>query len=210
MPGGIAPASSVAFGLTLAWALVGLVDTRARDRIGQQGFPVPSSGCGRCPGCRRGVDGRPPGGDSAHVERRRGHRHPGRPGRDSDFVSFPSGAARRQVARLGPAGRGQRWLPRGRGGRARLRGEPPAVQPGRRSGQLDHRGSAGDRAFAQSLRHVHRLLPGTNGMVRHRRVPRRHSGAGRHRPTPPRRVARATRRRDRRSDRAGPSRPARR
>jgi signal transduction histidine kinase len=32
VPRGIAPADSVAFGLTLAWALVGLVDTRARDR----------------------------------------------------------------------------------------------------------------------------------------------------------------------------------
>ncbi len=32
VPRGTAPASSVAFGLTLAWALVGVVDTRARDR----------------------------------------------------------------------------------------------------------------------------------------------------------------------------------
>ncbi len=32
VPRGTAPASSVAFGLTLAWALVGIVDTRARDR----------------------------------------------------------------------------------------------------------------------------------------------------------------------------------
>jgi signal transduction histidine kinase len=34
VPNGIAPANSVAFGLTLAWALVGIVDTRARDRPG--------------------------------------------------------------------------------------------------------------------------------------------------------------------------------
>ncbi len=34
VPHGIAPANSVAFGLTLAWALVGIVDTRARDRLG--------------------------------------------------------------------------------------------------------------------------------------------------------------------------------
>jgi len=34
VPHGIAPANSVAFGLTLAWALVGIVDTRARDRTG--------------------------------------------------------------------------------------------------------------------------------------------------------------------------------
>jgi signal transduction histidine kinase len=33
VPHGIAPANSVAFGLTLAWALVGIVDTRARDRL---------------------------------------------------------------------------------------------------------------------------------------------------------------------------------
>src|ERR1700733_4425455 len=39
VPGGIAPASSVAFGLTLAWALVGLVDTRARDRTGSTVSP---------------------------------------------------------------------------------------------------------------------------------------------------------------------------
>jgi signal transduction histidine kinase len=32
-PGGVAPAAGVAFGLTLLWALVGAVDTRARDRI---------------------------------------------------------------------------------------------------------------------------------------------------------------------------------
>jgi signal transduction histidine kinase len=32
VPGGTAPAGSVAFGLTLAWALVGLVDVGARDR----------------------------------------------------------------------------------------------------------------------------------------------------------------------------------
>jgi len=39
VPGGTAPASSVAFGLTLAWALVGLVDTRARDRTGSKTSP---------------------------------------------------------------------------------------------------------------------------------------------------------------------------
>jgi signal transduction histidine kinase len=38
-PSGIAPASSVAFGLTLAWALVGLVDTRARQRAGSRASP---------------------------------------------------------------------------------------------------------------------------------------------------------------------------
>ena len=44
MPGGIAPANAVAFGLTLAWALVGFVDTRARDRTGAQGVSLPSAG----------------------------------------------------------------------------------------------------------------------------------------------------------------------
>ncbi len=39
VPGGIAPAISVAFGLTLAWALVGIVDTRARDRGGNKASP---------------------------------------------------------------------------------------------------------------------------------------------------------------------------
>jgi signal transduction histidine kinase len=39
VPGGTAPAGSVAFGLTLAWALVGLVDTRARDRVGSTVSP---------------------------------------------------------------------------------------------------------------------------------------------------------------------------
>ncbi len=39
VPRGIAPANSVAFGLTLAWALVGVVDTRARDRTGSKASP---------------------------------------------------------------------------------------------------------------------------------------------------------------------------
>ncbi len=39
VPHGIAPANSVAFGLTLAWALVGIVDTRARDRAGPKASP---------------------------------------------------------------------------------------------------------------------------------------------------------------------------
>ncbi len=34
VPHGIAPANAVAFGLTLAWALVGIVDASARDRLG--------------------------------------------------------------------------------------------------------------------------------------------------------------------------------
>ena len=179
VPGGIAPASSVAFGLTLAWALVGLVDTRARDRSGSKASPFHLLAAADALVAAVALTaGRQ--AETVHASSgAAGHRHAGRTGRDSDFVPFPSRAARRPVARLGPAGHGQRRLPRGRGRRARLRGEPPAVQPGRRSGQLDHRGSAGDRAVAQSLHRVHRLLPGTNGMVRHRRVPRRHSGAGR-------------------------------
>lgn len=39
VPGGIAPAIAVAFGLTLAWALVGIVDTRARGRSGSKASP---------------------------------------------------------------------------------------------------------------------------------------------------------------------------
>jgi signal transduction histidine kinase len=39
VPRGTTPASSVAFGLTLAWALVGIVDTRARDRAGSKASP---------------------------------------------------------------------------------------------------------------------------------------------------------------------------
>ncbi len=39
VPGGVAPVSSVAFGLTLVWALVGFVDTGARDRIGSKVSP---------------------------------------------------------------------------------------------------------------------------------------------------------------------------
>jgi signal transduction histidine kinase len=34
--GGIAPVNSVAFGLTIVWALVGVVDTHARDRLGSK------------------------------------------------------------------------------------------------------------------------------------------------------------------------------
>ena len=36
VPGGVAPVDSVAFGLTLVWALVDFVDTRARDRTGSR------------------------------------------------------------------------------------------------------------------------------------------------------------------------------
>ena len=39
VPHGTAPASSVAFALTLAWALVGIVDTRARERGGSKASP---------------------------------------------------------------------------------------------------------------------------------------------------------------------------
>lgn len=39
VPGGMAPVSAVAFGLTIAWALVGFVDTRARDRSGTKASP---------------------------------------------------------------------------------------------------------------------------------------------------------------------------
>ncbi len=39
VPHGIAPANSVAFGLTMAWALVGIVDTRARDRLVTKASP---------------------------------------------------------------------------------------------------------------------------------------------------------------------------
>ena len=37
--GGIAPVDAVAFGLTLVWALVGFVDTRARERVGAKLSP---------------------------------------------------------------------------------------------------------------------------------------------------------------------------
>ncbi len=36
VPGGIAPVDAVAFGLTIVWALVGFVDTHARDRAGSK------------------------------------------------------------------------------------------------------------------------------------------------------------------------------
>ncbi len=39
VPGGIAPTIAVAFGLTLAWALVGVVDTRVRERAGTKASP---------------------------------------------------------------------------------------------------------------------------------------------------------------------------
>ena len=39
VPGGIAPVTAVAFGLTLAWALVGFVDTRQRERPGSKVSP---------------------------------------------------------------------------------------------------------------------------------------------------------------------------
>jgi signal transduction histidine kinase len=38
-PGGLAPAAGVAFGLTLLWALVGVVDARVRDRVGHAFSP---------------------------------------------------------------------------------------------------------------------------------------------------------------------------
>jgi signal transduction histidine kinase len=39
VPHGTAPAASVAFGLTVAWSFVGLVDTHAKDRPGTKGSP---------------------------------------------------------------------------------------------------------------------------------------------------------------------------
>jgi hypothetical protein len=39
VPGGMAPATAVAFGLTLAWALVGIVDTRAKGRVPTKASP---------------------------------------------------------------------------------------------------------------------------------------------------------------------------
>jgi signal transduction histidine kinase len=39
VPGGIAPVNAVAFGLTVVWALVGFVDTHARDRTGSKVSP---------------------------------------------------------------------------------------------------------------------------------------------------------------------------
>ncbi len=39
VPGGIAPVNAVAFGVTVVWALVGFVDTHARDRTGSKMSP---------------------------------------------------------------------------------------------------------------------------------------------------------------------------
>src|ERR1700733_5272185 len=39
VPGGVAPITSVAFGLTIVWALVGFVDTRTRERAGSKASP---------------------------------------------------------------------------------------------------------------------------------------------------------------------------
>jgi hypothetical protein len=39
VPGGTAPVNSVAFGLTVAWALVGFVDARARERAASKPSP---------------------------------------------------------------------------------------------------------------------------------------------------------------------------
>jgi len=39
VPGGIAPVTAVAFGLTIAWGMVGFVDTRARERTGTKVSP---------------------------------------------------------------------------------------------------------------------------------------------------------------------------
>ena len=39
VPGGVAPVNAVAFGLTVVWALVGFVDTHARDRTGSKVSP---------------------------------------------------------------------------------------------------------------------------------------------------------------------------
>ena len=208
VPGGIAPASSVAFGLTLAWALVGFVDTRARDRPGRKASPFHLLAAVDARGRGGALAAGRTGGDGARVGQRAGHRHAGRPGRDGDLVPLPPRTARRPVARPGPAGHGWWRLSRGRRRRARVRGGPPAVQPGRRSSQLGHRGGAGGRSDAQPLHRVDRLLPGANGMVRHRGDPRRHRGAGGDRPPPPRRVARATGRGDGGSDRARAARPA--
>ena len=63
-PGGIAPAGSVALGLALAWALVGLVDAKLGGAVRSKASPFHSSGGGRCPGCGRRTGGRLTGRDA--------------------------------------------------------------------------------------------------------------------------------------------------
>ena len=149
VPGGIAPANSVAFGLTLAWALVGIVDTRARDRVGTKASPFHLLAA---------VDAL-----VAAVALAAGRKaemvHASSSARDVAtlaaivvtaisfhfLLALPDGRLHDSVRRVMAVER----LRGGRRRRPRVRRGPPAVQPRRRRDQLVHRGSAGDRTDAQ-------------------------------------------------------------
>ena len=168
VPGGIAPAIAVSFGLTLAWALVGIVDSGARERPAGKASPfhllaaIDALVAAVALGAGRKAD------LAARLERRAGRRHARRPCRDGHLVPLPPCAARRPAARLRAACSGGGRLRGGDRRRACVRPGPPCVQPGRWRHQLDHRGPPGDRADAQPLHRIDRPPPGADGMVRHR------------------------------------------
>ena len=184
MPGGIAPVNAVAFGLTLAWALVGW-STRTHGS-GPAAKPSPFHLLAAIDALVAAVA--LTAGRKAELvacaEQRPRCRDAGRHRRDRDLVPLPPRPARRPAARLRPACPGGRGLPGGGRRRTRVRPRPSALLAGRRRGQLVHRGSPGDRAAASPLHRIHRVPPRADGVVRDRRDPRRHGGADGDRPPP--------------------------
>ena len=207
VPGGIAPTIAVAFGLTLAWALVGVVDTRVRERAGQ-GLTVPPPGRGRRPGGRRRAGCRPQSRPAPRLGRRPRRRHTRGPSRDGHFVSLPPCLARRATPRFRATRHGGHGLRGGDRHRARVSPGRPGLQPGRRRDQLVHRRRPRDRADAQPLHRVYRASPRADGMVRNRGVPGGDGRAGGDGVAPAGGLACAARRRHCRSNRPRPTRPA--
>ena len=167
-----------------------------------QGLTLPSPGRDRRPGRRRGADRRPQGGVAARVERRTGRRHAGRPRGDRDLVPLPPGAARRPAARLRPAcaWRSAATWWRWPSGWCSSSTTGPSAWPTARSAGPSR--APGHRSHAQPLHRVDRIPPRADGVVRDRRDPCRHGGAGGDGAPSAGGLAGAARRRHRGSDRA--------
>ena len=196
VPGGIAPAIAVAFGLTLAWALVGIVDTGARERERTKAITVPSARRDRRPGGRRRAGGGPQG--RVCCTRSSGARDV------ATLAALVVTAISFHFLLALPDGRlhdsGRRVLAVG--------GYVVAIAVGLVF-VLDHRpfsladgaiswvdrGRPGDRSDAQPLHRIHRPPPRADGVVRHRGLPRGHGRARGDRAPSPGGLAGAARRR---------------
>ena len=151
VPGGIAPVTAVAFGLTLAWALVGFVDTRARERTGSKVSPFHLlAGVDAFVAAVALTAGRK--ADTVHASGgARGHRDHGRHRRDGDLVPLPPGPAGRAPARFHAACRRRDRLRRCGRRRVGARRGASSLHHRGRGHQLGHRGCPRRRTDASSL-----------------------------------------------------------